>query len=171
MRLKIWPAVLLGSATAFLIHTPTVWPHAEPEVAEVRITSSHIYWEPVMGSEQISLTIKGSNGIVIQRVFAKGHSPLLPLVDEDGLPLPDGTYNYHLTVESDPDPALMEALKAAQQDGDSKTATEIGVALQDSVHPEPVATQGGAFVIEGGQIVEIDKPDDDADDHSHNHIH
>ncbi len=158
MLSKMQLAVLLGAAAVFLIQTPAVLAGGAPEVAHMRVTSSDISWQPIADDARISLRVKGPNGTFVQRVFQGGSDPTLPVIDDKGAPLPDGSYRYELMVEPEPDAALLEALQRAHEVGDSEAASDIGAALQNPASMGRVATQSGSFAIEAGQMVEVDQP-------------
>ncbi len=171
MLSKMQLVVLLGAAASFSIHPPTVLADEGHEVAQMSVTSSEISWQPIADDARISLRVKGPNGIFVQRVFEAGSDPTLPVIDDKGAPLPDGSYRYELRVEAEPDAALLEALQRAHEVGDSEAASEIGAALQNPAFMGRVATQSGSFAIEAGQMVEVDRPSKHEPAPSQDHVH
>jgi hypothetical protein len=95
-------------------------------------------------ADPAALTVSGE-GVYIQRGFNAGETPWIPLVDDNGTPLPDGSYTYELRSIPYVNQAAVEE---AYREGDEKRLAEIR-----RVEQAQVKVQSGCFEIIGGALV------------------
>lgn len=134
--------VALALAIAWALPTPA----ASTPLATISNDGAAVSWTPLVETGRITLAIADPAGRVREILFAAGDRPTLPLVDDDGQPLADGTYTWELRVRAVPaDPS---GTRRASADG---RRLRLG-----RVH-----TQSGVFTIAGGRLL---IPEDEAVD-------
>jgi hypothetical protein len=121
------------------------------ELATEHVTSGGIYWQINVDYDTVTLTVSGPDGEVFRREFQS--NPSYALVDNDGKPLPDGSYNYELVLTPNVDPTVQEELTLSREEVDKSgplAGTKLAQDLGLSTEPE---TFSGHFGVFGGSIV------------------
>ena len=137
--------ILVAVVLAALVALPAVSKEApEPEVADLSATPGGLSWAPRVDYEKLTLTVKGS-GHVLTTEFDGGLVTFAP-VDAEGYSLPDGTYNWELTVQP-------RALDANNHMYRSDEPSEDGRSFKAGTAPEG-RIQSGSFTIANGGIVD-----------------
>ena len=113
---------------------------ADEPVANVSMSSTEIFFDPVLTGENLALTVGGEGGLYVQMNFKAGESPTFQTGS-----LPDGNYKYELRTIPATD---LEALAEAEQNGDVQSIAEISRTEQ-----EQMMVQSGGFQIENGAII------------------
>lgn len=128
--------IIVGGAVTFAYG-------ADQPVATVSLSSTEIFFDPVLANENLSLTVGGVGGFYVQMDFAAGETPSFQTGS-----LPDGNYKYDLRTIPETD---VEALAEAEQNGDEQSILEITRAEQ-----EQMIVQSGGFQIVYGVIMQND---------------
>jgi hypothetical protein len=121
-------------------------PAASVPLATISSDGAVVSWTPLVDTAGITLAIADPAGRVQHFPFAAGDRPTLPLVDDDGQPLADGTYTWELRVRVVP----------ADPSGTRRVSADGRRLRLGRVH-----TQSGVFTIAGGQLL---IPEDEAVD-------
>jgi hypothetical protein len=66
------------------------------------LSASRIDWQPTAGSEHLTLTIAGPDGLWLHREFEAGQPASLSLSEPEGERLPDGSYTWELRATPSP---------------------------------------------------------------------
>ncbi len=117
----------------------------EPPVAAATFSGGEIYFQPRVGASAWTLTVTGPNGLVLER-WGQGSPPSISVFDNNGHPLPDGSYSYQLQAEVKLSPAAFQKLS---QD----TAEGRDVALRPGQRVRELPPAAGHFRVAGGSIV------------------
>lgn len=120
-----------------------------PGIASVSLSPGGIQWSPHSTYEQINLTISGPDGLVITKTFGTGEAPVFTVNSSDTAPLPDGNYNYELTVVHVIDADTKAQMAAARESGDMSVVEQLRNAGKLPVGP---TRQGGHFTIRNGML-------------------
>jgi hypothetical protein len=94
-------------------------PQPDRSLARVNIGPTSIDWSPAVDYELLVLTVVGPGDLYIRQELKAGQSPSLGLFDQDGSPLPDGSYTYELR-------AIPRASKAQKEKPSEKFASQSG---------------------------------------------
>ena len=114
-------------------------------------SASMIDWQPLGDFAEVVLSVSGSDGFHIERVFSAGSSLSLELFDDNGQPFPDGAYTYELRATPRLSQSILDELSAARESGDMTIVRQM---RQQGILPdEGSLVQGGGFRIFGGQMV------------------
>jgi len=123
----------------------------EGGIASVNLSPGGIQWSPHNTYEQINLTISGPGDLFITRTFGKGESPVFTMNSSDTTTLPDGNYNYELTVVHMIDADTRAQMAAARDSGDMSVVEHLRDAGKLPTGP---TRQGGHFSIRRGMIIQ-----------------
>lgn len=137
--------VLVAVVLAALVALPAVSEEARaPEVADMITGPGSISWAPRVDYAKLVLTVKGG-GHTLTSEFKGGAVSFAP-VDEEGYLLPDGTYNWEISV-------IPRALDANNHHYRSDQPSKDGRSVKAGTAPEG-RTQSGSFTIANGAIVD-----------------
>ncbi len=70
----------------------------EPATA-VELAGDLVVWRPAVDYQRLTLVVVGRQGTVFEREFYPGEPVYMPLYDQEGDPLPDGSYTWELRFE------------------------------------------------------------------------
>jgi hypothetical protein len=130
---------------AFSSTTAGAPPTRDPAIAEVHYSASEVYFEPRVRASAWTLTVTGPNGFVLQR-WNQGSPPSISLFDDEGQPLVDGSYSYHLQAE-------ISLPRSATEDSSRETPDGRDTTLRPGVRLPELPAASGHFRIAGGAIV------------------
>ena len=138
--------ILAAVVLAALVALPAVSEEARPpEVADMTAGPGGLSWAPRVDYAKLVLTVKGG-GHTLTTEFKAGGTPTFAPVDEEGYLLPDGVYNWELTVAPRP-------LDANNHYYRSDEPSEDGRSMKAGTAPEG-RIQSGTFTIANGAIVD-----------------
>lgn len=124
---------------------------AEPQpalpVADMAIGATQVTWTPVVDSAGLVLTIVGPNNFYFRQQFQGDVQLTVDLINDEGIALRDGGYNYELYAIPALSPEMTEALATARESGDADVLAEMGKDM-----PEPLI-QSGYFTVQDGSFV------------------
>ncbi|MFN0123562.1 MAG: tail fiber domain-containing protein [Blastocatellia bacterium] len=127
---------------------------AEP-VAAMALNRNEARWRPNMEYDQLVLTVSTPGGEVIRREFAAGEAPSFKITDDNGAPLPDGSYVYELrlipAVSADAKDALQRSREREEEDG-AEAARERREMKKKGQIPAQELIQNGSFLVKDGGI-------------------
>ncbi len=89
---------------------------APQKIATEYRSPSGIRWDVHVPFEKLNLVVTSSEAEVYRGEFDQ--APSFSLVDDNGDLLPDGRYNYELTIVPQIDPSVRQQLQAARESGD-----------------------------------------------------
>lgn len=75
---------------------------AEVKLADVDLTSGTLAVRPLVDTDGVSVSVSGPDGYVLTRAFGRGEAPVLTLAGAEGGSLPDGAYNYEVSLNQRP---------------------------------------------------------------------
>lgn len=102
------------------------------------------------------LTVSGPGDMYFQESFKTGTIPCFSSVDQNGVPFPDGNYNYELRKIPFVLPEVKKALASARETGDRSLIED----LEDSrTLPQTYSVESGSFSIQNGSVVTSDMPE------------
>ncbi|MFT7462173.1 MAG: hypothetical protein ACI9EF_000511 [Pseudohongiellaceae bacterium] len=149
-------AMFLGASTATIAQDA-----AAPEGTAARVSAQndlaivsydrgngHLWWDPVVGYERLTLVVHGPQGWSLKKEFPAGSLPALQLLSDDGSPFVDGGYDWELTLTPLIDPGLMASLAAERANNTAEIHPELAALL-----PRGGAVQSGHFHVHHGQLV------------------
>ena len=138
--------ILVAVVLAALVALPAASKEAAPapEVADLAAGPGGLSWAPRVDYARLVLTVKGG-GHTLTTDF-KGGTPTFAPVDSEGYLLPDGVYNWELTV-------VPRALDANNKTYRGARRSTDGRSQQDGVAPAGMV-QSGSFTILNGAIVD-----------------
>ncbi len=119
-------------------------------VANYDSDNGYLSWDPVVGYESIALVVDGPGDWLETHEFSAGTLPFLRAYGADGSPLPDGGYDWELTLTPLMDPQIKAALAEARANGADQVPPELLVA-QGPKRNEFV--QSGHFHVHQGLLV------------------
>ncbi len=138
---RVFVAVVLAT----LVALPAVSQEARaPEVADMIAGPGGLAWAPRVQFDKLVLTVTGG-GHTLTSEF-KGGTPTFAPVDAEGYLLPDGAYNWELTV-------IPRALDANNHHFSSDQPSVDGRSIKPGTAPEGLV-QSGSFTIANGAIVD-----------------
>ncbi len=91
---------------------------AAGEAVAVAASPAGLSWQPAIDYRAATLVVAGADGIVARRQLGAGEPIAFVPVDGDGQPLADGWYRWELRLAKALEPAVAEALQAAEEAGD-----------------------------------------------------
>ena len=137
--------VLAAVVLAALVALPAVAAEiGATKVADMTAGPGGISWAPRVSFDKLVLTVKGG-GHTLTSEFDAGTVSFVP-VDAEGFQLPDGTYNWEISVI----PPALDANNHHYR-GDQPSAD--GRSLKAGTAPESLS-QSGSFTIANGAIVD-----------------
>lgn len=119
-----------------------------------RAGETRVTWAPVNAMfDRAVLTVSGPGDVYFQKSFEAGAVPCFSAVDENGVPLPDGSYRYELTKAPYVSPEVREALFAAREAGDKSLIENL---QKTGKLPRTPTVESGSFSIRNGSLITSD---------------
>ncbi|MBW7886140.1 MAG: hypothetical protein H3C34_26635 [Caldilineaceae bacterium] len=155
--------LLIGLLVAVLVMASGALPAAAqdggtapPPAATMTVSADQIVWTPQVSYEYVRaiVTIAGPQGFALQQEFAAGAPVFLRSAAANGMPLPDGTYNYELQLVPRLSPEAQAAFAAAQESHDPAVVTQLQAA---GLLPTGPFTSSGTFAVQNGIFVAGDE--------------
>ncbi len=121
-------------------------PLVQPEpLASVSLGWREVYFRPKISGAGMELSVSQPDGMVFQRTFAAGATPVYDLPGR----AMDGTYTYELRLIPQATTEMRDEITEFEKNKNG--ARSAGLEMPDSFTPHPVV-QSGHFVVKGGSI-------------------
>ncbi len=115
-------------------------------IESMSIGASQITWQPQAGKGWVTVTVTGPGDYSFTAEFPPGKLPIFSALDDEGKPLPDGSYNYEIGERP------KNTRTRAENDPQGLPGKSVGKG--------PVyQTQSGTFTVAGGSIVDPGLPE------------
>lgn len=114
-------------------------------IAAVSLQGGNVSFAPLIGFKELTLTVAGQGHSSISS-FRSGETPTFAPVDSQGYSLPDGTYNWEISISPRPEDLELEAFQAGSISADGRTAV--------AAKARTVPRQWGTFTILNGSLVD-----------------
>jgi len=127
-------------------------------VANVIIFPNEIEWRPHVYCNALVLTVSGPGDSYFEKTFPAGTNPVFELLDNKGVPFPDGPCTYELRVIADLTPNLISSpAEGRMPQGDPAT----GKLDKEDKQLDQAFSQSGHFFVSGGEVVTGGIPEED----------
>lgn len=117
----------------------------DPKIAEMSLQGGSVSFAPLIGFGQMTLTVAGQGHSSILN-FRSGETASFAPVDSKGYSLPDGTYNWEISVSPRPEDLDLRAFRAGSISADGRTSV--------AASAPSVPRQSGVFTIKNGSLVD-----------------
>lgn len=115
-------------------------------LADMNSHGGTVVWVPHVSYQHITLTVSGPDGLYLSQDFDAGTNPALNTA------LPDGVYNYELTVTPIVDAATRQAMAQARAEGADRAV--VAQMRRSGQLPQPLPRQSGHFSLQGGALID-----------------
>jgi len=128
---------------------------AHPAATDIAVPTydsdnAYLSWDPLVGYESITVVVDGPGDWLEIQEFSAGSLPFLRMYGADGSPLPDGGYDWELTVTPLMDPQIKAALAEVRANGADQVPPEL---LKDQGAERGEFVQSGHFHVDQGLLV------------------